>query len=44
MQIAKFCWQNKHRFSGRVYCSSCQEKHPAPSFPRREPRPVRQAG
>jgi hypothetical protein len=44
MQTAKFCWQNKHRFSGRVYCSSCQEKHPAPSFPRREPRPVRQAG
>jgi hypothetical protein len=39
-QMAKFCWQNKVRFGGRVYCASCQEKHPIPSFPRREPRPV----
>jgi hypothetical protein len=40
-QMAKFCWQNKHRFGGRVYCGSCQETHPIPSFPRKEARPGR---
>lgn len=28
LKVARFCWFNKPRFSGKVYCVSCQEVHP----------------
>jgi len=29
--VAKFCWFNKSRFGGLVYCMNCQRKVPTPS-------------
>ncbi|WP_424034823.1 nuclease-related domain-containing protein [Neisseria bacilliformis] len=28
--VARFCWNNKNRFHGKLYCFNCQKNHPQP--------------